>query len=299
MLGGGTREVLAWTYVVLPEAIRYEVPLSPAMTPTEFLASLRTTLGLTQAEMSVVLGLKGRSLARIEGGATLTPTIERLARLVANLRLGELESALRAAMGADFTPLESRIRELVQGQIAKGASINDTLLDIAGRKQRPSDWVYWATGARASATETRGLADDAGFICRPLRFSHDGKSPSEASHLDLPTDYPYLLELKPGDSVLLCHSGQPLSWYRLKLVRTQEPKQPPAHLPHPIIRFVHSSTPLGVRLQAGKYRFHDGSRSGTKPGWFSGLAVDALRRPVEVPAPRRPGIRDTMTPFSS
>lgn len=263
-----------------------------------YLAALRATLGLTQAEMSLVLGLRGKSLARLEGGSTLTPSLHRLVRLVANMRLGELESALRVALEEDFTaPLRERLRGTVQELIGQGASVNDTVAMRMERRERPTDWVFWATSARAAANETKALADEAGFICRPLRFAHAGKGFSDWSRPDQPTDYDYLLDLKPGDCILLCHSGEPLGWYRIQKAKPGAPAREMGRLPNPIMRFVQEGSALGSRLSKGNYRLWDGSMGAGDQGWYSGLAVKKVKRALATPAPRRAGIRDTMTPF--
>lgn len=257
-------------------------------------ASLRRVLGLTQGEMAMLLGIEEKTVTRLESDAPWTKPMSRLLRLIRATPVAATEKVLRTLLSDDIP--DARLGEAESQVLGKALAVVRTRLadhprlcemalgEIADRHARPDEWVYWATGARASREETRRLVDDEGIICRPLKTA-DAKLA------------PYLRDLRPGDQILLCHNGRPLAWYRLERQSQKVPDVETRELP-PVFRWVPVDSALGERLRRSNYRAHDGTQpDDLRRGAFSCLAVRPIDRPLEVPEPRRHGINHTMTPF--
>lgn len=240
--------------------------------------------------MAQLLGVGEKSLARLETTAPWTPSMSRLVNLIAESRVGDLPRLL-GALTADIAPdiagqlLDSALGA-VNKRVAELRGGDETLLrELIQRTPRPRRWVYWATSARTSRDHTAELADSDGVICRPVYRA--GDTPVAV--------VPYLSRLRVGDDILLCHNGDPVRWYRLLTAsRGKAPRNAPENLP--FVRYIPASTPLGQALAQHSYHLYDGGPA-RRDGTFSALAVRPLEAPLGTPAPRPPGIRDTMTPF--
>jgi len=278
-------------------------------------ARLRALLGLSTVDLALVLGIEARTLSRMEtwSGSLLT-AIRALAEAspeCAPAFLVELATlhAQRASDPPD--PAEcAAIGAKARAALAEGGGAPAArLLDLC---DLPLPWIYWATSARAGDTTTRELADRDGLIVRPLLQQ------GTASKTEL---HGYLLALRPGDEVLLCHDATPVAWYRLErsedgalvdLARQRLQRLRPRAsersidlvdaLP-PVFRHIDLTSPLGKQLASLRYRLFDNSEPKGKAaaGWFSGLGVSPLGD-REVPSSdqfsRRPaGERARMTRF--
>jgi DNA-binding XRE family transcriptional regulator len=280
---------------------------------------LREALGLTQEEMGAVLGVDKRSISRLETGeaqsqgafrtalhlllSTESPraagVFHDLARLHGNPDADGLRKTVAAALDRVVATLPSSEQSTAQAGTLR------ELVACAGRTGR--SWVYWATRDRANPGETLALARDHGIICRPVFYApRTGERDGERRDVQ-----PYLLRLRPGDEVLLCHDAVPQAWFRLvegdatppdlhadAPVRDSDWLQ--ASLPR-VFKFVPLRSALGKRLAGSGYRLHDGSEVGPRARvrFFSALAVEANDRSIfdARPRPRRQGIRFTMTPY--
>lgn len=278
-------------------------------------ARLRALLGLSSAELALVLGVESRTLSRMEtwSGSLLTAirTLGETSTSAAPALLVELAAlhALRASDPPDPADCAA-VGVKATAALAEVKSTGDeSLIDLAAA---PLPWIYWATSARAGDTTTRELADGDGLIVRPLLQQ------GTASKTEL---HGYLLALRPGDAVLLCHDAAPVAWYRLEpsedtalldLARQRLQKLRPSTseraidlveaLP-PVFRHVEADSALGKRLRSLGYRLFDNSepRSKGSTTWFSGLCVTPLPgRPAPSPQEftrRPPGERARMTRF--
>lgn len=293
-------------------------------------ARLRALLGLSTSDLALVIGVDARTLTRMEtwSGSVLTSiralaetSQERAPDLIVEL------SSLHACRNPDppdpalLASLGSKARQsLAELDSRPGSAV---LLELC---TKPLPWLYWATSARAADTTTRDLADNDGLIVRPLL---QGETDPRELH-------PYLLALRPGDEVLLCHDSTPVGWYELQssndsalihLARlrlgsrtggtrgkalTSRAGTDPGKGARPIelvdalpavFRHVELASPLGQRLAATSYRLFDNSPPSPRSAapWFSVLSVRRLPGRA-VPSPtefaRRPvGERARMTRF--
>lgn len=290
----------------------------PATSPASVIhlaTRLRALLGLSTADLALVLGVEARTLSRMEtwSGSLLTAIralaeaspegapsfLVELATLHSQRAFDPPDPAERAAIGAKAGAALAEVGGLQEAR----------LLDLC---ERPLPWIYWATSARAGDTTTRELADRDGLIVRPLLQQ------GTASKTEL---HGYLLALRPGDEVLLCHDATPVAWYRLErsedgalidLARQRLQRLRPSAsersidlvdaLP-PVFRHIDLASPLGKQLASLRYRLFDNTEPKGKAaaGWFSGLGVSPLGD-REVPSSdqfsRRPaGERARMTRF--
>lgn len=298
-------------------------------------ARLRALLGLTTGDLALVVGVDARTLTRMEtwSGSLLTAirtlaetSKERAPGLVVELASLHARRNPDPPDPAELASLGKRA-EAALGEFGAGAS-SALLLELCAK---PLPWIYWATSARAGDTTTRDLADHDGLIVRPLLQGEVKKK--EKKSLEL---HSYLLALRPGDSVLLCHDATPVAWYELQpsddQALTELARQRLRHrsgsdqsketlkraatnpasssrylelvdaLPA-VFRHVELASLLGKRLAANGYHLVDNSpaTARTVSGWFSGLCVAPL---PEEPVPslddfaRRPaGERARMTRF--
>ena len=262
------------------------------------LAALRALLGLDQKTLGRLLGVDSRTVLRLEaphevqGDASADspgPAV-RLAWLLTQLPIGELDRVVHhltsALASAEASPpkAESIITRL------RGMPLSPS-----DRLERaftlPWSWTYWGTGARANADATARLANEMGFICRPLCRDRE-HAPDRRDALGL-GNVPGLTLLQPGDRVLLAHDDTPIDWFELLEVG------PPVGVTHdlpPVFRFIPRHSPEGERLAKENYRLADG-RLPDAPGggWFCGLAVRCLAAPLSTPVTRGPGNRETLT----
>ncbi|MCM2332329.1 MAG: helix-turn-helix domain-containing protein [Anaeromyxobacteraceae bacterium] len=278
-----------------------------------FAARLRAVLGLSSEELAAAIGVDARTINRTEtwSGPVLTSIelIRRLQRDTAPSQLVALAElhARRSGDPADPAWLDALATRLHEATAVEARDGGD--LSIGALCDRPAAWIYWATSARADDGATRRLADEEGLIVRPL-LQRGTRGQGEL--------HAYLLALRPGDEVLLCHDARPIAWYRLKeradaqvtaLARAQLRRSDSATrielaeaLP-PVFRAVARDTVLGGRLTDLGYRLFDNAeppRSGAA-SWFTGLAV----RPAgDLPVPtqheftrRPPGERARITRF--
>jgi hypothetical protein len=281
-------------------------------------ARLRALLGLTTAELALVVGVEPRTLSRMEtwSGSLLTSIralaetsrdrapalLVELAGLHAQRNPDPPDPAELSALG---TKAEAALAEVPSGT---GASL------LAELCAAPLAWIYWATSERAGDTATRDLADQHGLIVRPLLQ----KGTTSKTEL-----HGYLLALQPGDEVLLCHDATPVAWYQLtpskdteltSLARQRLQKLRPSSSDRSIdlvdalpavFRHVELGSALGKQLAANRYHLFDNSEARGKgsTAWFSGLCVAPLAE-KSVPSPKdftkRPaGERARMTRFRS
>ncbi len=260
--------------------------MTPVTTsPSALCRRLRTTLGFSQEELGWLLGVGERTVLRLEmeEPGAMNPTLLRLLFVLGETRLEDVEGVFRHCLlqGSDaeaassdreatFSRAMMRLRGL---ELAPGLRLKDA---------RVSRWVYWATGARADAEETLALARDEGVICRPLTGSSFGS----------------LEQVLPGDHVLLCHDGEPQGWFELLRTSDELPEGSAREGLPPVFRVTPVSGALGRRLAKGGYPLWNGApATGAKRAFFTSLAVRAVRRPLQAPAPRGRGIRDTITAF--
>lgn len=281
-------------------------------------ARLRALLGLGTSELAQVLGVEPRTMSRMEtwSGSLLTAvrslaevSVKRVPALLIELATLHSQRASDPADPASLAALGAKASAALEETSASAEQDAPILLDLLAR---PLPWIYWATSARAGDTKTRELADRDGLIVRPLLQR------GTASKTEL---HPYLLALRPGDEVLLCHDANPVAWYVLErcddgaladLARQQLHRFRPSSshrsidlvdaLPS-VFRRIDLGSPLGRQLASLGYMLFDGSKppKGAAAGWFSALGVSPLTE-RSIPSPpefsRRPaGERARMTRF--
>jgi hypothetical protein len=229
---------------------------------------LRMRLGESFEPLADLLGLQPRTLAHVETWSGPTAA--------AMLLLAEAPAARVPSLAETLLLVHGRSASAVVASLAAEVRDASPRMTFAEALDRPVEWVYWATSARADPEETLRLAAEEGIVCRPLLENVDEV-------------HGYLYAVRPGDRVLLTHDGTPLSW--LEVVEGDEP--PPrlwslehttlkrgapnlaTLLPH-VFRFVPLASRLGTRLASGDhpYKLFDGQPVGRKQsGWFSALAV--------------------------